>query len=53
LLAVVTVLFAVVGLTKLDGPSTELLVGIRLGLALALSSVSTVAWMREYRRDSR
>jgi len=30
----------------------EVLLGIQLALTKALSSVSTVAWIKEYRRDS-
>jgi len=42
---VAQILFAVVGLAKLYEPSTEVLIGIQLVLAIGLSTVSTVAWM--------
>ena len=37
--------FAIVGLTQLYDPSVAILLGVQLVLAVALSTVSTVAWM--------
>lgn len=45
IVVVALVLFAVVGLAKLYDSSAEVLVGVQLVLATALSTVSTVAWM--------
>ena len=44
-IVVAKILFATVGLAKLYEPSAEVLVGVQLVLATALSTVSTVAWM--------
>jgi len=44
-IVIAQVLFATVGLAKLYDPSAEVLVGVQLVLATALSTVSTVAWM--------
>jgi len=44
-IVIAQVLFATVGLAKLYEPSAEVLVGVQLVLAMALSTVSTVAWM--------
>ena len=44
-IVIAQVLFATVGLAKLYEPSSEVLVGVQLVLAIALSTVSTVAWM--------
>ena len=44
-IVVAQALFAVVGLAKLYEPSAEVLVDTLLILAMALSTVSTVAWM--------
>jgi hypothetical protein len=44
-IVIAQVLFATVGLAKLYDPSTEVLVGVQLVLATALSTISTVTWM--------